>query len=156
MSARLFEAGFLVFCLALAAAPSAHAQSDEEIAAARARGVKYLKQQQKGDGSWNFSSHDVGITALCAIALIENAVPLSDPGVQRAYEYVKKNCAKLKNTYDLSLVIVLLSRQDRPVPHRRPRAVPLPRDRGSGDRRNRRTRSGTVPPLRLRWFRSRT
>src|SRR5260221_8269838 len=110
MSARLLVAASLVICLALAAAAPVHGQSDEQIAAARARGVKYLKQKQKGDGSWEFSSHDVGITALCTIALIENAVPLSDPGVQRAYDYVKKNCTKLKNTYDLSLVIVLLSR----------------------------------------------
>jgi hypothetical protein len=119
MTARLIVAGALAFILAGAAAAPAYAQSDEEIAAARARGVKYLKEKQKSDGSWDFSGHDVGITALCTIALIENGVPLNDSSVQRGYEYVKKNSNKLKNTYDLSLVIVLFSRfgdrRDKPL-----------------------------------------
>jgi hypothetical protein len=119
MTARLIVAGALVFILAGAAAAPAYAQSDEEIAAARARGVKYLKEKQKSDGSWDFSGHDVGITALCTIALIENGVPLNDSSVQKGYEYVKKNSNKLKNTYDLSLVIVLFSRfgdrRDKPL-----------------------------------------
>jgi hypothetical protein len=119
MAARLIVAGAVIICLAGATAAPVYAQSDEEIAAARARGVKYLKEQQKGNGSWVFSGHDVGITALCTIALIENGVPLNDPAVQKGYEYVKKNSNKLKNTYDLSLVIVLYSRfgdrRDKPL-----------------------------------------
>src|SRR5262245_11109493 len=119
MTARLIAAGALAFILAGAASAPAYAQSDEEIAAARARGVKYLKERQKKDGSWDFSGHDVGITTLCTIALIENGVPLNDSSVQKGYEYVKKNSNKLKNTYDLSLVIVLFSRfgdrRDKPL-----------------------------------------
>jgi hypothetical protein len=118
MTARLFAAGALMIGLAGFAAPAC-AQSDEQISEARARGVKYLKERQKGDGSWEFSGHDVGITALCTIALIENGVPLNDSSVQKGYEYVKKNSNKLKNTYDLSLVIVLFSRfgdrRDKPL-----------------------------------------
>jgi hypothetical protein len=109
----------MVIFLAGSTAAPVSAQSDERIAEARARGVKYLKERQKGDGSWEFSGHDVGITALCTIALIENGVPLNDSSVQKGYEYVKKNSNKLKNTYDLSLVIVLYSRfgdrRDRPL-----------------------------------------
>jgi hypothetical protein len=119
MTARLSAVVSLIFCAALASAVPAYGQSDEEIAAARARGVKYLKQKQKGDGSWEFGGHDLGITALCTIALIENGVPLNDTELQKGYEYVKKNTIKLKNTYDLSLAIVLLSRfgdrRDRPL-----------------------------------------
>ncbi len=119
MTARVFAAGAVVICLAGSAASPVQAQSDEQIAEARARGVKYLKERQRGDGSWQFSGHDIGITALCTIALIENGVPLNDSSVQKGYEYVKKNSIKLKNTYDLSLVIVLYSRfgdrRDRPL-----------------------------------------
>jgi hypothetical protein len=102
----------LVFlCLIFALAQRAHAQvAEDPISQARARGIKYIKERQKPDGSWEFTSHDVGISALCTIALIENGMPLADSAVQKGYEYVKKNCARLTNTYDLSLVIVLLSR----------------------------------------------
>src|SRR5262245_3741639 len=116
MTARHIVAGAEVHIPGPAAAAPAYAQSDEESAAARARGVKYLKEKQKSDGSWDFSGHDVGITALCTIALIENGVPLNDSSVQRGYEYVKKNSNKLKNTYALTLVIVFISRfGDRPA-----------------------------------------
>ena len=91
MAARLVVAGALLILLAGSAAAPLYAQSDEQIAEARARGVRYLKEKQKGDGSWEFSSHEVGITALCTIALIENGVPLNDSSVQKGYEYVKKN-----------------------------------------------------------------
>ncbi|MBS0262705.1 MAG: terpene cyclase/mutase family protein [Planctomycetes bacterium] len=88
----------------------ARAQDTEPITAARNRAIAYLKEQQNSDGSWSFKDHDIGITALCTIALIENGVPLSDPTLLKGYEYVRKNANKQKNTYDLSLVVVLLSR----------------------------------------------
>ena len=93
--------------------------SEETITAARARGVKHLKSKQKKDGSWDFSGHEVGITALCTIALIENGVDLTDPIVQNGYEFVKKKAKEQKNTYDLALIIVMLQRmgdrRDRPL-----------------------------------------
>ncbi len=93
--------------------------SEETITAARARGVKHLKSKQKKDGSWDFSGHEVGITALCTIALIENGVDLTDPVVQNGYEFVKKKAKEQKNTYDLALIIVMLQRmgdrRDRPL-----------------------------------------
>ncbi|HBH52262.1 MAG TPA: hypothetical protein DDY91_10255 [Planctomycetaceae bacterium] len=101
-------------CRAQVAAPT-----EETVTAARARGVKYLKSQQKKDGSWDFSGHDVGITALCTIALIENGVEPTDPVVQNGYEFVKKKAKEQKNTYDLALIIVMLQRmgdrRDRPL-----------------------------------------
>src|SRR5438309_10693566 len=108
MAARFSAIGALVLCLSGPGMSEAFAQTtDEQVAAARAKGVKFLKQQQKSDGSWSFTGHDVGITALCTIALIENGVPLNDPALQKGFEYVKKNSDNLTNTYDLSLVIVL-------------------------------------------------
>jgi hypothetical protein len=92
------------------ATATAFGQTEEQVTAARNKGIAFLKEQQKSDGNWTFGGHDVGITALCTIALIENGVPLTDPVLQKGYEYVKKHANSLKNTYDLSLVIVLLSR----------------------------------------------
>ncbi|MSR57288.1 MAG: hypothetical protein EXS05_06420 [Planctomycetaceae bacterium] len=100
---------------------SANAQTptEEQITKARLRGVEFLKQQQGSDGSWNFKGHPIGITALCTIALIENGVPVTDPVVRKGYEFVKKGTSKLKDTYDLALVTVMLSRigdrRDKPL-----------------------------------------
>ena len=110
MVIRFSTASALVFCLGVTGASTAFGQTEEQVVASRGRGVSFLKQQQKSDGSWSFTGHDVGITALCTIALIENGVALNDPALQKGYEYVKKNSESLTNTYDLSLVIVLLSR----------------------------------------------
>lgn len=96
----------------------AFAQTEAEVTASRQRGIDFLKFKQKPDGSWEFGSHEVGITSLCTIALIENGVPLTDPVIQKAANYVRANSNTLKNTYDLSLVVVMLSRmgdrRDRP------------------------------------------
>lgn len=95
------------------------AQSESEILQARQRGVEFLKSKQTKDGNWEFTGHEVGITALCTIALIENGVPLTDPVVQKGYQYIQKNYRGQKNTYDLALSVVLLSRlgdrRDRPL-----------------------------------------
>ncbi len=99
-------------CLLVGFASSAVAQTDAEITAARERGVKFMKQAQKPDGHWEYPSHDVGITALCTVALIENGVPLEDEVVQKGLEFIKqeKNFRDLGNTYDLSLAVLALSR----------------------------------------------
>jgi hypothetical protein len=92
--------------------------TEEQVVKARERGVEFLKQKLRSDGSWDFKDHDVGITALATIALIENGVATTDPAVQRGYEFVKKGTTGLKNTYDLALVTVMLTRmgdrRDRP------------------------------------------
>lgn len=86
------------------------AQTDEEISAARLKGVEYLKYQQEKDGSWKYENHAVGITALCTLALIENGTPIYDPVVEKGYRFVRKNCVDEKQTYDLALSILLLAR----------------------------------------------
>ena len=86
------------------------AQSDQEIADCRLKGIEFLKDQQEKDGSWEYENHSVGITALCTLALIENGTPIYDPIVERGYRFVRKNCLKEKQTYDLALGILLLAR----------------------------------------------
>ena len=109
MTPRYIFAG--LFALTLLTHPrGAVAQTESEVTASRLKGVEYLKSRQSKDGSWEFKSHPVGITALCTIALIENGVPLTDAHVQGGYNYVKDNSSNLKSTYDLALAVVLLSR----------------------------------------------
>lgn len=86
------------------------AAQQDKVKAARERAIEFLKNKQKKAGNWDFKTHEVGITALCTIALIENGVPLRDPVIQKGYEYVKESSAGLKNTYDIALASVLLSR----------------------------------------------
>lgn len=90
--------------------------TDEQITAARQRGVEFIKSQQTKDGFWEYDedlksdSNNVGLTALCTIALIENGVPHNDPVVRKGYEFVLGKSASLKNTYELALATVMLSR----------------------------------------------
>ena len=85
---------------------------DAQIAQARAKGVEFLKSKQLDEGSWEFTGHEVGITALCTLALLENGVPQSDPVIEKGHRYVKKNTKELGSTYDIALAIVILSRLD--------------------------------------------
>ncbi|MFN0195803.1 MAG: hypothetical protein ACKVT0_03610 [Planctomycetaceae bacterium] len=91
-------------------ASSLHAQTEEEINAARLKGLDYIKSKQKKEGNWVYEGHDVGITALCTMALLENGVPINDPLIERGQAFVRKNIEELTSTYDLSLAILLLSR----------------------------------------------
>ncbi len=86
------------------------AQREDPIEAARLKGLDFLKEQQLADGSWFYEGHSIGITALCGLALIENGVPVSDKAVEKAQGYVKQHLSDLKNTYDIALAILFLSR----------------------------------------------
>ena len=90
------------------------AQSDDgsKLTEARLKGVEFLKSKQLSDGNWEFPGHDVGITSLCTLALVENGVSQFDPMIEKGHRYVKKNTKELGSTYDISLAIVLLSRLD--------------------------------------------
>lgn len=104
----------------IAAAPSlAVAQTDEEVETARQKAIEFIRSQQKTGGSWEYPNHDVGITALCTLALIENGAATYDPVVERGYRYVRRNAPEQKSTYDIALCVLLLARVgdrlDRPL-----------------------------------------
>lgn len=86
------------------------AQSSPDIEPARLKGIQFLQGEQFDDGSWEFEGHDVGITSLCALALIENGVPVSDPSIEKAHRFVQEEMKEIKGTYDIALAILLLSR----------------------------------------------
>ena len=84
--------------------------SDRVIEQSRHKGMDYLKSQQLKDGSWTFDKHEVGITALCTLALLENGVPETDPIIEKGMRFIRKNTKDLTQTYDLALTVLLLSR----------------------------------------------
>lgn len=86
------------------------AESERVVESARLKGVEFIKSQQGADGSWFFNGHVVGITSLCGLALVENGLPVSDPAVEKAHGYVRRNCDGVQSTYDLALAILFLSR----------------------------------------------
>lgn len=95
------------------------AQTDEEVNASRLKALDYIRSKQATDGSWEYPNHEVGITSLCTLALIENGTAIYDTAVDRGYRYVRKNAPEKKDTYDVALGILLLARigdrQDRPA-----------------------------------------
>ena len=104
---------FLSICIAAIAiqfSAQCFAQTKPEIEAARLKGMEFIKSEQYDDGSWEFEGHDVGITSLCAMALIENGMPVSDPLIDKAHRFVQKEMEAEKSTYDIALAILFLSR----------------------------------------------
>ncbi|MFM9960856.1 MAG: hypothetical protein ACKV2Q_06485 [Planctomycetaceae bacterium] len=104
-------------CLMVSTLPNAGwsqapAPNESQITQARLKGIEFLKSKQLDDGSWEFPAHEVGITALCTLALLENGVPQSDPVIDKGHRFVRKSTKELGSTYDIALAIVILSRLD--------------------------------------------
>lgn len=120
-----------------AAKQSAAEAKDAKTAIANA--LQFLRSQQESDGHWAFLrevreagdtepkmrpdvSFDLGVTALAALALIENGTPPSDSSVQKAYKYILEKAPLNTRTYNIGLTIMLLtrlgSREDRALVQR--------------------------------------
>ena len=105
----------LVATVALATPPGARAQQPADKATVNRSievGVRYLKSQQKANGSFGdgSKSRQVGYTALCGLALVECGVPISDPGIKRAAALVRFQANDVDSTYDAALAILFLDR----------------------------------------------
>ena len=85
------------------------ADIDQAIAA----GVAFLRETQGPRGSWTFNfnlQHELGMTALAGLALLENGVPPTDPQIGKAGELVRTLAKRSNQTYDLALAILFLAR----------------------------------------------
>ena len=134
---------------AQAAAPQAPSgPSPAEVKQSIQRAIEFLRNRQTEKGHWVFEreaanpdnpqapprmqedpAFNLGLTALAAMAMVENGVLPSDPAIQKAYAYVKEESLANKRTYNLGLSILLLSRlgsrEDRPLIQRLARRLML-------------------------------
>lgn len=86
----------------------------EDITSAVNRGIKFLRQSQAPDGTWQHAGprgeKDVGTTAFCALALLESGVDRDDPAVQKAAAVVRSRAKDLTDTYAIATTAVFLDR----------------------------------------------
>ena len=90
--------------------------------------MDFLRKCQEDDGSWEEPSqgdHRLGATALAGLALMENGVATDDPSIKRAREVVMSLAPNSGQTYDLTLAILFLARQQK---GRRGEADPMIRE----------------------------
>ncbi len=96
--------------LIAAMTPSLPAQiTADQVRESIRRGVNYLKQEQDlRSGRWNEQAgFPGGISALCTLALLNSGVPLDDPAMQQALQYVRKRKGSRK-TYSVALETMVL------------------------------------------------
>jgi hypothetical protein len=82
----------------------------EQVRAAIDHGVRFLKSQQRRDGSWNeFTGQPGGVTALCTLALLNSGVPADDEHVRRALRNLEQYSRPTK-TYATALQTMVFCR----------------------------------------------
>ena len=91
----------------------ADAEFAKKVDTARAKAIMYLKKKQNKDGNWEGDINPVagltgGSTALATLALLEAGVPINDPAITKALEYLRK--LEPSKTYVVSLQIQVLAR----------------------------------------------
>lgn len=104
------------------ASPRTVAEIDEQLRArisdAAQKGVDFLRKVHR-NGAWThlgfaadgrLTQHDVGATAMVAVALLESDVAPSDALIQRAVGHVKAALPNVSLTYTLAAAIILLDR----------------------------------------------
>lgn len=74
------------------ATPATAQITDRDVRQAIERGVDYLKSQQdKTRGGWpEHPNQPAGLSALCALALLQSGLGTDDPAVARALDYLRK------------------------------------------------------------------
>jgi hypothetical protein len=99
---------------ALVAALPARAADREAIDKAVDKGAHYLQGLQSPmEGTW--PHEEIGLTALCAVTLLECGVPTDDPGIQKAAAAVRSAAVRIDKTYSIALCIIFLDRLGEPV-----------------------------------------
>jgi hypothetical protein len=73
-------------------------------------GVQYLNAEQLPSGTWQERGWRVGYAALPGLTLLECGMPVQDPVIQKAAEFVRAAVPRLSRTYELSTAILFLQR----------------------------------------------
>jgi hypothetical protein len=76
------------------------------------RGADWLRGQQRPDGTFS-GAHQIGLTALPALTLLECGARPDDPVIRKAARFVREGAPRLAGafeTYELSLAVLFLDR----------------------------------------------
>ncbi|MGD9127817.1 MAG: DUF4159 domain-containing protein, partial [Planctomycetia bacterium] len=86
----------------------------DDVKRAIERGIGYLKSKQLPNGSWKpFGLRDRGgMTSLCTLAMLESGVPVEDPSVKRALNWLRSQSKDVESTYAVSLMTMVLAKAD--------------------------------------------
>lgn len=84
----------------------------EKIDASTRRGVQFLRQAIKSNGTWKEDTdiHSTGYAALPGLAMLECGVSAKEPVLQQAAVFVRAQAPRLKETYDIGTAILFLDR----------------------------------------------
>ena len=88
------------------ARPTRAAVTREQVENAIKRGVRFLKDSQRADGSWVDTDNQArtGTTSLITLALLTAGEPVASPHMARALDYLRNfSPEQLKSTYSVSL-----------------------------------------------------
>ncbi len=100
MTRRLITVAAMASILAFATPSTAEDIDPADVKRSIDQAVKYLKGEQKDNGSWPaWLNHDT--TGLCALALLNAGVEPTDDCIQRALVFLRN--LKPKGTYDVAL-----------------------------------------------------
>ena len=89
-----------------AAGPARGAITRDQVENAIRRGVRYLKELQRPDGSWPDADNEAqtGTTSLVALSLMTAGEPADSPTITRALDFLRRfTPEQLKSTYAVSL-----------------------------------------------------
>lgn len=96
---KVLFSGVLTVCLLLAGQALAIGPDLDALQESRQRGVQYLKQHQRDDGSWT-AAHSPGITALALHALLQSGVSIDDAVVKRGFDHLLTHLKPDGGIYD--------------------------------------------------------
>ncbi len=96
------------------AAPAAVTQ--QEVQNAIKEGVRYLKNEQRPDGSWGEGpggDAPTGLTSLVTLALLTAGEPVTEPHIARSLNYLRQfDAAQLNSTYAIGLQTMVFAAAD--------------------------------------------
>jgi len=109
MKRKIHVAIMATMGVALVVAPVTAQVTDRDVRQAIERGVEFLKEHQdKVRGGWpEHPAQPGGLSALCTLALINAGVPLDDPAMVKALDYIR-SFDKPDMTYSVALRTLVL------------------------------------------------
>ena len=94
---------------------NARAVTREEVERAIRDGVRYLKQEQQGEGSWEDANKQAltGTTSLVTLALLTAGERPDSPAVRKALDFLRRfSPEQLRSTYAIALQTMVFSAAD--------------------------------------------